>query len=114
MCIRDRVITSPCGCSSWTNIGSPGVDTDVSTVSLSPGTCYLIRGTLVIDVFTAWTGMKLRMQERSSIRVEDDFSMTNCYLSGCGDMWKGIETVGQVYPVSYTHLDVYKRQRLRK
>ena len=99
--LKAQVITSPCGCSSWTNIGSPGVDTDVSTVSLSPGTCYLIRGTLVIDVFTAWTGMKLRMQERSSIRVEDDFSMTNCYLSGCGDMWKGIETVGQVYLQSY-------------
>ena len=50
--LKAQVITSPCGCSSWTNIGSPGVDTDVSTVSLSPGTCYLIRGTLVIDVLT--------------------------------------------------------------
>jgi len=45
--------------------------------------------------------MKLKMEEKSQIRVVAYLSMTNCYLSGCGDMWKGIETVGQTYLHSY-------------
>lgn len=99
--IKAQVITSPCGCSSWTNVGTTGQETSVGAVTLNPGTCYLIKGTLVVDGNTSWTGMKFKMEESSMIRVEADLSMTNCYLSGCGDMWQGIETKGQVYLHSY-------------
>jgi len=95
------IITSPCGCSSWTSIGTTEQETNVTTVTLNPGTCYLIKGILVINKERSWTGMKLKMEEESMIRVEADLSMSNCYLSGCGDMWQGIETKGQVYLHSY-------------
>lgn len=99
--LKAQVITSPCGCSSWTNVGATGKETSVGAVTLNPGTCYLIKGTLVVDGNTSWVGMKFKMEESSMIRVEADLSMTNCYLSGCGDMWQGIETKGQVYLHSY-------------
>lgn len=94
--VNAQVTPSPCGCSSWTPVGTTGQPTDVSTISLTPGTCYLIKGTIVINVHTSWTGMKLKMEARSSIQVEENFTLDNSYLSGCGSMWRGIETVGQV------------------
>src|SRR5688572_9119662 len=74
--LKAQVITSPCGCSSWTSIGTTGQVTNVSGVTLNPGTCYLIKGTLNINVNTVWTGMKLKMEEKSLIRVVASLSMT--------------------------------------
>lgn len=97
------VVSTPCGCSTYRNVGTTGQETNISSLAFSfnPSACYLIKGVLVIDTNTSWSGIRLKMEESARIDVEADLSMSNCYLSGCGDMWQGIYTVGQTYLHAY-------------
>jgi hypothetical protein len=89
-------VQSPCSCLGATEIGRTGHSYDISDLSysLTAGTCYLIKGTLVIDEDITWDGMRIQMEEKSKIVVEANNRLTliDSYLSGCDDMWQGIET----------------------
>ena len=92
-------VVTPCGvCSVMVPIGTTGDLTYIDELGFefSSTRCYLIKGTLVINQTTNWYGLRLKMEEKSKILVQADLSISNCYLSGCGDMWQGIETDGQV------------------
>jgi len=101
------IVNTPCSCTAWNTVGATNTETDLSVYitnfgPFSSSKCYLIKGTLVIDQPTEWVNLRFKMEEKSKIRVEDNLSMTNSYLSGCGDMWQGIHTVGQTYLHTYS------------
>lgn len=89
-------VQSPCGCLGPTEIGRTGSSYDISDLSysLTSGTCYLVKGILVIDQNTIWSGIRLLMEEKSKILVKANVTLAldDCYLSGCDDLWQGIET----------------------
>src|SRR5690606_28740771 len=91
--ISSRCIPNPpCACSSFTTIGSPGNETNISSLTggLAPNTCYFIRGTLVINVATVWSNVRLRMDEGSMIRLDEGLIVLDSYIEGCDVMWRGI------------------------
>lgn len=90
-------VTTPCSCGSFTTIGTTGVKTYIKQLgSFNSSTCYFIKGDLVIDTATFWTGLRIKMEEGSRISVIADLSISDCYISGCGDMWQGIHSSGQI------------------
>ncbi len=48
-------------------------------------------GTLVINNPTTWNNLSIRMVTGSKIIVDNNFTLTNSYVTGCGSMWYGIE-----------------------
>ncbi len=98
LCFQSTIsatVQSPCGCLGATVIGRTGHSYDISDLpySLTAGTCYLIKGILVIDKDITWNGMRIQMEEESKILVEANNHLTleDCYVTGCDDMWQGIE-----------------------
>lgn len=78
----------PCGCSSFTNIGTINTVTNLGSQTLTG--CVRIMGTLAITQTTTWDSLRIRMTEGSEIRVDAELTITNSFLSGCGQMWRGI------------------------
>lgn len=88
-------VDSPCSCSGFTVVGAANTETNYSSLSngLQPNQCYLVAGTLVMDVGNAsLNSVRLIMARKSAIRVDEDPIILNSYISGCGNMWKGIHT----------------------
>jgi hypothetical protein len=85
-----------CGCSSFQVVGHDETsDTDISEITLIPGYCLDVRGTLHINVDTEWDDLTVIMRESSVIIVEEDFDVINgTHITGCGTMWQGIHTTG--------------------
>lgn len=86
---------SPCSCFSFTTIGSDNTTTNITSTSLSPNTCYLVRGTLNINSSgsgTIWDEMRIKMAEKAEIFVSTTLRITDSYITGCDAMWKGIRT----------------------
>lgn len=84
----------PCDCSVYNEIGGTGQIHDISEYpALNTNRCHLFRGTITItgtDQF--WVGLRIRMEESSKIIVSTGLTIINCHISGCDDMWVGIET----------------------
>lgn len=89
-----QTVDSPCECFSYTIVGRTDETYSIGDIgfSLTSASCYLVKGNLVVDQSTYWSGLRLKMEEKSQILVESHLSIYNSFLSGCGDMWKGIET----------------------
>lgn len=85
-------VTNPCSCGSYVTVGRTNETYSIGSIgfSLTSASCYLVKGNMVIDQPTYWNGLKLKMEEKAQIIVESLLSINNSYLSGCGDMWKGI------------------------
>ncbi len=95
--------TSPCECSSFLTIGTTGGTTDYRDVdAFGSARCYFVKGKLVVTDAT-WSGIRIKMEEGAQIFVTSGAGLTlvDCYISGCGDMWRGIN-------VDYTtNINVY-------
>ena len=95
--------TSPCECSSFLTIGTTGGTTNYSGIDpFGSARCYFVKGKLVVTDAT-WTGIRIKMEEGAQIFVTSGAGLTlvDCYISGCGDMWRGIN-------VDYTtNINVY-------
>ncbi len=83
---------SPCDCTSFTTIGSPNTETNISSLlgGLASNTCYFIRGTLVINTSTVWYSVRLSMDEGALIRADEGLLVINSYIAGCDVLWQGI------------------------
>ena len=98
MCIRDstRAVTQPVV--SVTGVGKVREDRLVSTAGAKPGQDILV---------TKWIGI----EGTSIIAKEKEKELLERFSQAFVDTAKGFDQYLSV-PVSYTHLDVYKRQRL--
>ncbi len=95
--------TSPCECSSFLTIGTTGGTTDYRDIdAFGSARCYFVKGKLVVTDAT-WSGIRVKMEEGAQIFVTSGAGLTlvDCYISGCGEMWRGIN-------VDYTtNINVY-------
>ena len=83
-----------CGCSNFQIVGTTSESvTNISGVTLLPHYCLDVRGTLIINEPTQWSGLGVIMREGSEIVLDDDITISdNSFITGCGTMWKGIRT----------------------
>jgi hypothetical protein len=85
---------TPCSCSTYMIIGSTTTTTNYRDVGpFSNSRCYFIKGVLEINELEAeWINLRIKMEEGSQIHVLTGLQLIGTYISGCGDMWRGIKT----------------------